>query len=182
MRREQVPPARQPVDLSESSVWGNSEEGDAEDLDSASTDGDTATEATIDRLESIIRDADEPEIPEGELAEKFDELDASTDEEVDALEVNLLQDDELADARDGSGRIIDDLAEERIGKLTETGPFEDSQGTLSVSPGSDDTSSTLRRHQPKTGAARTDPIVEGNIDAPQDEIKSDSKVDEETGD
>ena len=179
MRKEQVPAGRQQVDLSESSVWGNAEENPA-DRDNALANGDAATEDTIDRLESITGGADEPEIPEGELGEQFDELDASTAEELDALEVNLLQDDELLDSRDGSGRIVDDIAEERIGKLTETGPFEDSQGTLSVSPGSDDTSSTLRRHQAKTDAARSDAIVEGNIDAPQDEIKSDSKVDEGT--
>lgn len=136
-------------------------------------DGDTATDAALDRLESVTGGADDPVIHEGDLGAQFDALDAGIGEEVDALEVNLRQDDELSSTRDGSGVIVDDIAQERIGKLTETGPYEDDQGAVSVSPGRDDTSSTLRKHQRNTGAASDEAIVEGNVDAPQDEIKSD---------
>jgi hypothetical protein len=152
---------REHVDLKESSVWGP-ESGDAADND--------AMEADLDRLESVTGGADDPVIAEGELGE-----------EIDALEVNLFQDDELSNARDGSGIIVDDVAEERIGKLTETGPWEDAQGTASVSPGRDDTSSTLRRHHSNTEVSRTEDIVEGNMDEPRDEIKSDAMADEGTG-
>jgi hypothetical protein len=147
------------VDLTESSVYGKEDPAD----------GDHAAEADIDRLASITGSADDPVILEGQLGEQFDALDASTDEEVDALEVNLFQEDDLASSRDGSGIIVDDLAEERIGKLTETGPFEGNQGAVSVSPGSEDTSSILRKHHPNTDAAHSDAILEGNVDDPQDE-------------
>jgi len=149
---------REHVDLKESSVWGP-ESGDAADND--------AMEADLDRLESVTGGADDPVIAEGELGDQFDALDAGTDEEIDA--------------RDGSGIIVDDVAEERIGKLTETGPWEDAQGTASVSPGRDDTSSTLRRHHSNTEVSRTEDIVEGNMDEPRDEIKSDAMADEGTG-
>jgi hypothetical protein len=155
------------VDLNESSIYGNAQE----DV----SDGDHATEEALARLESISGSADDPVIQEGELGEQFDALDASTDEEVDALQVNLLQDDELSSARDGSGIVIDDLAEERIAKLTETGPFEGDQGAVSVSPGDDDTSSILRKHHPYAEGAHGDAILEGNVDGPGDE--ADDEVD-----
>jgi len=164
---------REKVDLNESSVYG--------DTQAEAQDGDTATDATLDRLESITGGADDPAIYEGELGEQFDELDASTDEEVDALEVNLLQDDDLSNSRDGSGIVVDDIAKERIAKFTETGPFQGIQGAVSLSPGRDDTSSILRHHHSNTEVARTDAIVEDNVDEPQDEIKSDSRADEGTG-
>lgn len=153
------------VDLSESSIYGDAQDD--------ASDGDHAADADLARLESITGSADDPLIVEGELGEKFDALDASTEEEIDALEENLLQDDELESSRDGSGRIVDDLAEERIAKLTETGPFEGNQGAVSVSPGGDDTSSVLRKHQTKPEVARADAVLEGNIDEPQDESNAD---------
>jgi hypothetical protein len=180
MSKAQVQVGRGRVDLSESSVWGHAEE-DGANTNNVTADGDTAREAAIDRLEAISGGADDPLIAEGELGEQFDELDASTEEEVDALKVNLLQDNPLPHARDGSGYIVDDIAEERISRLTETGPFQDGQGTISVAPGNDDTSATLRRHRPNTEGSHTDAIVEGNVDAPQDEIKSDAMADEGTG-
>jgi hypothetical protein len=162
MATKQAQAGREQVDLSESSVWGNAGE-DASEASNATAGG----EAALDRLESITGGADDPVIAEGELGKQFDQLDAATDEEVDALKVNLLQDEELDSARDGSGHIVDDLAEERIGKLTETGPFEEGQGTVSVSPGRDDTSATLRRHYSNTEAARSEDIAEDNLDEPK---------------
>jgi hypothetical protein len=162
---------REQVDLTESSIYGKEDD----------SDGDRAAEIDLDRLESITGSADDPTIVEGELGEQFDALAATTDEEVDALQVNLLQDEALSPSRDGSGIIVDDIAEERIGKLTETGPYEGNQGSVSVSPGSDDTSSILRRHLSNTQVSRADAVVEDNVDQTQDETKSESTADEVTG-
>lgn len=68
------------VDLNESSVYGK----DAND-NHASDEGDTATEETLDRLEQITGGADEPGVYEGKLGRAVNRLDASTDEEIDAL-------------------------------------------------------------------------------------------------
>jgi len=131
---------------------------------------DAVTESQIDRLEAITGgDAEEPEAPSEDLQRQFDALDASTEEELDALEVNLEQDDERGNSRDSSGRIIDDLAAEEIAKDTEVGPGVDVRGAESVEPGGRDTSETLRRHHPAPQGSDPDAIVEGNIDQPLDE-------------
>jgi hypothetical protein len=163
------------VNLDESSVHADDEPAPA------ASPEDLATEAAIDRLEAITGGAyDEPPIIDGELAQKFDELDASTEEEVDALEVNLLQEDERPDPRDGTGRVVDDIAEVRIAKLTEVGPMQGDQGIVSVEPGRDDTSSVLRSHHPNTEVARAQSVVEGNVDQPMDETVEERKADEGT--
>ena len=75
---------RADVDLSESSVHGKETELDSDDA---------ATADRIDRLESIIGGVDEePLVVEGKLGRQFDALDASTEEELDALKVDLVQD------------------------------------------------------------------------------------------
>jgi hypothetical protein len=164
------------VDLSESSIYGKNSETSA-----ASTD-DTATEAALDRLEEIRGGAgNDPQLYKGATGRAAEALDASTDEEIDALQVNLLQDDNIANSRDGSGRIVDDVAEEQLAEFTETGPDLDLEGALSVTPGRDDTSSVIRRHHPNAEIARTESIVEGNLDKPSDETRSDPKVDQGTG-
>jgi hypothetical protein len=164
---------RDHVDLNESSIYGNAQDD--------ASGGDYATEAALERLESITGGADDPVIYEGELGERFEELDASTDEELDALQVNLLQEDDLSSARDGSGIVVDDIAEERIAKFTETGPYDGDQGVVSVSPGDDNTSSILRMHHLTSDGAHADAILEGNLDEPEDEVNSESWTDEDTG-
>jgi transcription termination/antitermination protein NusA len=161
------------VDLKESSVYGD-------DKTESSRSDDFATDKAIDRLELITGGADEPVIPEGELGQQFDELDASTEEELDALQVNLLQEDERPNSRDGSGLIVDDSAEEEIARFTEADPNTDDRGAISVEPGRDDTSSVLRRHHPNSSLADSDAVVEGNLDEPMDEAVEDRKVDEGT--
>jgi len=163
------------VNLNESSVYAD----DKSPLDPNQSD-DLATDAELDRLETITGGADEPLIAEGELGRKLDELDASTNEELDALQVNLYQEDERPNARDGSGLIVDDAAEERIARFTESDPRESDIGAISVEPGRDDTSSVLRRHHPNTTIARSDAVVEGNLDEPMDETKSEPRADEGT--
>jgi hypothetical protein len=139
-------------------------------------------ESDVERVEGLAaRAEDEENLEESELSEKLDELAATTDEEIDALRVNLLQDDELSSTRDGSGRIVDDIAEERIARFTEADPREDNIGAISVAPGRDDTSRILRRHRANTTVAGSEAVVEGNLDEPMDESVEDRKVDEGTG-
>ncbi len=163
------------VDLSESSVYG-----DNDSAQNSSRSDDFATDTAIDRLEFITGGADEPVIPEGELGKQFDELDASTEEELDALQVNLLQEDERPNARDGSGLIVDDSAEEQIARFTESDATMDDRGAISVEPGRDDTSYVLRRHHSNTSIADSDAVVEDNFDEPMDEINEDRKAGEGT--
>lgn len=144
-----------------------------------SDEDDVATEAALDRLEAITGGADEPEIYDSETEQQLNELDASTDEEIDALQVNLMQDDGPG-SRDGSGRVIDDVAEEQIARFTETGPMQDDLGAEPVAPGREDTSSRLRKHHPRMVGARSEAVVEGNLDEPRDEEVEDRKVDEGT--
>ena len=151
------------VDLSESSVYGNGQT----ELDS----DDVATADRLDRLEAITGGADEePPVVEGKLGRQFDALDASTEEELDALKVDLVQDGDPFGGRDGSGRVDDDVAEEQIAAFTEVGPMVDGRGGESVAPGRDDTSAVLLQHRPHPEAGDdSDAIVEGNIDPPLDE-------------
>ena len=117
----------------------------------------------------------------GLTAREKDELDASTEEQIDALTVNLYQDDDRPDARDGSGRVVDEVAEERLAEITEVGPMLDGEGAESLDPGRDDTSAVLAEHHPNTEIARSEAVIEGNLDETRDEIRVDSKVDEGTG-
>ena len=133
---------------------------------------DVATEATLQRLEAIAGGADEddPRLFEPSLAKDVDALDAETEEEIDALEVNLYQDDDrIGSTKDGTGLIVDDAAEEELARFTETGPMQTDQGAVSVEPGGDDTSSVLRRHHDRTPATSSESVEEDNLDEPKDE-------------
>ena len=158
-----------------------------ENTDTAPDTGDTVDAATIERLEAITGGADiddEPFLidesaPVGGLsARKQDELDASAEEQVDALELNLYQDDNQRNSRDGSGLIADDLAEERLAEVTEVGGMLYEDGVHPTTPGRDDTSAVIREHHPNTEIARSETVVEGNLDEARDERKVDAKVDE----
>ena len=163
--------ARDKVDLSESSVHGDTQ------LDS----DDVATEERLARLESLTGGADEdPPLFAGDMAQQFDELNAGTEEELDALRVNLTQDDDPFGGRDGSGMVTDDVAEEQIAAFTEVGPMSEDRGGISVTPGREDTSRALRSHHPQAGMDGSDAVVEGNIDEPLDEDDSARKVEEGT--
>lgn len=160
------------VDLSESSVYGK----DLND-NPANDRGDTADDGALDRLEELTGGADEPGIYEGALGRRIDALDAETDEELDALEIDLFQDEPRTDTHDGTGRIVDDLAEEALAEFTEVGPDLEDRGARSVSPSLDETSSILRRHRLNTSIARAQDIVEGNLDEPRDDERGERKVD-----
>ncbi|WP_233581147.1 transcription termination factor NusA [Acidipila sp. EB88] len=170
------------VDLSESSVYGKDDAEPASATAGVSHDTtDVATEADLDQLENLTGGADledEPATYDSPLDHEIDKSNAGLDEEIDALEVNLTQEDEIPDSRDGSGRITDDTAQERLAEVTEVGPMLDDEGAESLTPGRDDTSAVIREHHPNTEIARSEAVVEGNLDEPRDERKEDSKVDE----
>ena len=147
----------------------------------ATTRDEFDNESDVERVEVLASGAERSDdIDENEVGEKLSQLAASTEEEVDALRVNLLQDDEPPSTRDSSGRIVDDTAEERLARFTEADPMQGDIGVVSVDPGRDDTSRILRRHHPNTTIARSDAVVEGNLDEPMDETIMERKVDEGT--
>lgn len=138
-------------------------------------------ETDVERVEILASGVESSNhIDEDDISQKLSELAATTEEEVDALRVNLIQDDYPPGTRDSSGRIIDDTAEERLARFTEADPMLGDIGVVSVEPGRDDTSDILRRHHPNTTIARSDAVVEGNIDEPMDETIMERKVDEGT--
>lgn len=135
----------------------------------------------VERVEVLSSGAeDRDDIEEDGLGEKLNELAATTEEEVDSLRMNLLQDDEPLSTRDSSARVVDDTAEEQIARFTEADPVQGDIGAVSVEPGRDDTSRMLRRHHPNTTIARSYAFVEGNLDEPMDEAVAERKVDEGT--
>ena len=145
--------------------------------------GDIADAATIDRLEAIAGGAEEDDprlLLDPDLRREADKLDAGTEEELDALRINLVQDGGESHTTDGSGRVVDDVAEEEIARFTEVGPMQPDQGVATVEPGRDDTSRVLRRHHPNTAIARVQDVVEGNLDEPRDEEVMERQVDEGT--
>jgi len=146
------------------------------------TPDDLEDDGDVERVELLAADAaGRKRIEEDELGEKLNELAVTTEEEVDALKVNLLQDDEPPSTEDGTGRVVDDVAEERLARFTEADPMQSDLGAISVAPGLDNTSAVLRRHHPNTEIARFDALVEGNLDEPMDETINDPKVDVGTG-
>jgi N utilization substance protein A len=116
-----------------------------------------------------------------ELKRLSDQADAEAEEEIDALQLGLTQEDERPNARDGSGRITDEVAEERLAEVTEVGPLLDEEGAEALVPGREDTSAVLAEHHPNTEIARAEAVVEGNLDEPRDERREDVKVDEGAG-
>jgi N utilization substance protein A len=70
--------------------------------------------------------------------------DASLAEEEEALRLDLTQDDEEPVSEDGTGLIDDDVAEEQLAEITETGEDLETEGAKAVAPGSHDTSEKLR--------------------------------------
>ena len=138
--------------------------------------------ATIDRLEAIAGGADEDDprlLLDPNLRREVEKLNASIEEEIDALRVDLVQDGGMSRTTDTSGRVVDEVAEEEIARFTEVGPMQPDQGVVSVEPGRNDTSRRLRSHHPNT-VARAQDVVEGNLDEPRDEEVGERKVDEGT--
>jgi N utilization substance protein A len=101
---------------------------------------------------------------------------ASLDEEIDALKQDLTQSEDEPASEDGSGRIVDDVAEEQLAEITEVGPDLDDEGAESVDPGEEDTSEILAAHEldPEL-TTDDDAVLEGNIDEPKDAELEDKK-------
>lgn len=142
--------------------------------------GEPVSESNVDRLEVVGGDAEQPPVLRGNLAREQAAYNASIEEEIDALRVDLTQDTRGRDTRDGTGRIVDDVAAERMAGLTESGPELEDKGVVSAVPGRDNTSSVLRQHHPNTGVARAQDVVEGNVEEPRDEARIERNVDEGT--
>ncbi len=106
---------------------------------------------------------------------------ASSEEEVDALRQNLTQEGEEPSSADGTGRITDEVAEERIAEVTEVGPALDTEGAESLVPGREDTSAVLAEHEAKPEEARDEAVAEGNVEEVREEELGEKKVDEGTG-
>jgi hypothetical protein len=138
---------------------------------------DIVSEDALDRLEQITGGAEQPKTYRGTLARETARLNASTEEEVDALRVNLTQDSQsMSNPRYGTGVIADDMAREQIAGATEVGPELDDKGVNVVVPGCENTSARLRHRHP-TGFARTQDIGEGNLEEPRDEARAERKDD-----
>jgi transcription termination/antitermination protein NusA len=147
----------------------------------AAREDDGVSEDALDRLEQVTGGAEQPLAHRGNLARETNKLNASTEEEVDALRVNLAQDnDSMHNTRYGTGMIADDVAREHMAGITEVGRELDDKGANSVVPGRDNTSSVLRRHHPNTEIARAQDVIEGNLEQPREESRTDRKVDEGT--
>ncbi|MGC2605185.1 MAG: transcription termination/antitermination protein NusA, partial [Silvibacterium sp.] len=80
--------------------------------------------------------------------------DASLSEEEDALKLDLTQEGEEPPSEDGSGLISDEVAEEQIEEVTESGPSIEDDGAEPVVPGRQDTSEKLEE------TAVTDDVAE----------------------
>jgi len=168
--------AKQPesrnTDFTHSSIQGGRD--DARQDDAAGSDA-------LDRMKKVTGGAEQPAALRGETAREMARLNAETEEEVDALRVNLTQDDDsMQNPQYGTGKIVDDVARDQMAGMTEVGRELDDKGVNSVVPGRDNTSSVLRSRHPNTGIARSQDVVEGNLEEPRDEGRMDRKVDEGT--
>ncbi len=108
--------------------------------------------------------------------------DASLDEEIDALEQDLTQEGEQSVSEEGSGRIVDELADERLAELTEVGPDLDGEGAESLVPGREDVSDRIAEEKPhdlmRSKLAEEGAVLEGNTE----EIKDEGASGEANGD
>jgi transcription termination/antitermination protein NusA len=126
------------------------------------------------------------ERPEAEGAKSDEEAvaeaaaleEAQSSEEIDALTLDQEGEQDTPDSRDGSGLISDDIARLRMEELTESGPDVGAIGAISETPGREDTSETLASHKPNYEIARSETVVEGNVEEASEETRQDPKVDE----
>jgi hypothetical protein len=127
------------------------------------SDAGALTEEEQDRL-----DAD----PELSLAADIER--ASSEEEEAALRLDNDEETEvIPDNRDGSGRIVDDIAAQRMEKLTESGEDVGEFGVENLAPGRDDTSETLEAHRPR--------MADGELSDKVNPDESESKQEDEDG-
>jgi N utilization substance protein A len=107
---------------------------------------------------------------DAELDEQRSIADAQLGEEIDALQVDNtdepgdIPEQRDPDQRDGSGRVVDEIAYERMEELTESGQEAGDVGVLPQDPGRDDTSEKLRQNNPQDhrlpfGESEEDPVL-----------------------
>jgi len=165
-------PESRNTDFTHSSVQGSRDDARRDDIGGRDA---------LDRPAKVTGGAEQPKAVRGDAARETARLNAQTEEEVDALRVNLVQDDDsMQNARYGTGKIVDEVARDHMAGMTEVGRELDDKGVNSVVPGRDNTSSVLRRRHPDTDVARAQDVVEGNLEEPRDEGRMDRKVDEGT--
>jgi N utilization substance protein A len=106
---------------------------------------------------------------------------AGLDEEIDALTQNLTQEGENSASAEGSGRIVDELAEERLAEATEVGPDLDAEGAEPLVPGREDVSERIAKNQPHDliggELVAEDAVLEGHAEEIEDDGRS--EVDDE---
>jgi hypothetical protein len=121
--------------------------------------GDDSVEADVLGREDAITGTDHERSPnlsdlealeaDTALDEERAKADAELGEELDALRVDDADGtNENPDNRDSSGRVVDEIARERIEELTESGREVGEVGVLPQDAGRDDTSERLRRQNP----------------------------------
>jgi N utilization substance protein A len=135
-------------------------------------------EKTLEKISVAVRHYFGEYEPGEERAVSADEQarlssEASLDEEIDALEQDLTQEGEQSASADGSGHIVDELAEERLAEVTEVGPALDSEGGESLVPGREDVSERIAEEKPHdlTHSELTDEdaVLEGETEEVKDE-------------
>jgi N utilization substance protein A len=109
---------------------------------------DVAGKARGDRERSPNRGDLEAIEADRSLDEERAKADAELGEEVDALEVDDSDGVDDTDQDDGTGRVVDEIARERMEELTESGREVGEVGVLPQDAGRDDTSDRLRRQNP----------------------------------
>ncbi len=136
-------------------------------------DGDSAGALTEEEQDALGADSD--------LERASTMARDSAEEEEAALRLNLGEGaaegdgddgDVVPDNRVGSGVIVDDIAAERMEKLTESGEDVGYFGVDVAEPGRDDTSKALRSHRPKSSAIDgdlADKVLPDENDAKQTE-------------
>ncbi|MGA7523458.1 MAG: transcription termination factor NusA [Acidobacteriaceae bacterium] len=127
------------------------------------------------------RPAGAPEAADADIAAAQRAEEASSEEEIAALQQDLTQSGEEPASADGSGLIDDELAEERLAEITEVGPALDEEGAESMVPGREDVSERLTENQIDPEVASDDAVVEGNVEEVREEELGEKKVDEGTG-
>jgi transcription termination/antitermination protein NusA len=109
-----------------------------------------------------------PVVSEAAAAEAAAE--ASLSEEEDALKLDLTQEGEEPVSEDGTGLIDDEVAEEQIDEVTESGPADEDEGAEAVVPGRQDTSRKLEETAVTEGdVAETAELQEESDRKPEDD-------------
>jgi N utilization substance protein A len=109
------------------------------------------------------------------LDEERAKADAELGEELDALKVDDADGGEEPASADGTGHVVDEIAQERVEELTESGDYDAGEvGVLPQDAGNDDTSARLRRQNPSKS-----PLPGG--EAEEETVLPDAERQEEDG-